>query len=137
MEASRDLEQLLRDMTPVVAAPAYVFCSFADRRLPAGVDAVCLFNEAEGLTAILDQSDADRLGIAYDFTARMITLTVHSDLAAVGFLAVISTKLAQARIACNVVSAFYHDHLFVPAERADEAMNILRALSAPSDAAEA
>ncbi|TGQ24299.1 ribonuclease H family protein, partial [Mesorhizobium sp. M4B.F.Ca.ET.214.01.1.1] len=32
----------------------------------------------------------------------------------------------------NPVSAFYHDHLFVPAERAGEALAILRQLAADS-----
>jgi hypothetical protein len=43
----------------------------------------------------------------------MITLTVHSDLEAVGLLAKVSNKLAQEGISINVVSAYYHDHIFV------------------------
>ena len=56
----------------------------------------------------------------------MISLTVHSSLDAVGFLAAITTKLAQSGISVNPVSAFYHDHLFVPVNRADEAVSLLR-----------
>ncbi|EKD51400.1 MAG: hypothetical protein ACD_62C00265G0006 [uncultured bacterium] len=59
----------------------------------------------------------------------MITLTVHSGLDAVGFLARISTALAEAGISLNAVSAFYHDHLFVPVDRAGEAMVALERLS--------
>ncbi|MBS3125500.1 ACT domain-containing protein [Candidatus Woesearchaeota archaeon] len=58
-----------------------------------------------------------------------ITLTVNSSLNAVGFLAEISRKLADAGISINAVSAFYHNHLFVPAERAKEAMQLLKDLS--------
>lgn len=55
----------------------------------------------------------------------MITLTVHSSLEAVGFLAVITRHLAQHSISVNAVSAYHHDHLFVPVHRADEAMRLL------------
>ena len=59
----------------------------------------------------------------------MITLTVHSALDAVGFLAAVTARLAAAGIGANPVSAFFHDHLFVPAARADEALALLRSLA--------
>ena len=59
----------------------------------------------------------------------MITLNVHSSLDAVGFLAAITTRLATAGMGVNPVSGYFHDHLFVPADRADEAMAILEALA--------
>ena len=60
----------------------------------------------------------------------MITLEVASSLEAIGFLAAITAALARAGIAVNPVSAFHHDHLFVPEGHADEAMAILRAMAA-------
>jgi hypothetical protein len=39
------------------------------------------------------------------------------------------TDLARAGIGVNPVAGFYHDHLFVPAARAGEAMAVLRALA--------
>jgi hypothetical protein len=59
----------------------------------------------------------------------MITLEVHSSLEAVGFLAAVTRRLAEARIGANPVSAFFHDHLFVPADRAEEAVTILEQLA--------
>ena len=59
----------------------------------------------------------------------MITLTVHSSLEAIGFLAAITGRLAEAGISVNAVSAFYHDHLFVPEHRAEEALHHLQNVS--------
>jgi uncharacterized protein len=129
MSATRDLAALLRGMTPVLDSETYVYCCFASGVLPLCANAVCVFKEAEGLTAILKKSEAEQLNVEYDFVARMITLAVHSDLAAVGFLSAISTALAQAGIACNAVSAYHHDHLFVPESRASEAMALLTSLA--------
>ncbi len=48
----------------------------------------------------------------------------------VGFLAAITARLAAAGMGVNPVSAYFHDHLFIPADRAGEAMTILEALAA-------
>lgn len=61
---------------------------------------------------------------------RMITLTVHSSLDAVGFLSAIAAELSRARISTNVLAGFYHDHLLVPEDRAVEAMRVLRQMQA-------
>lgn len=130
MSSERDLAVLLRQMAPTLTSPRYVFCCFSDHRLPDGVDPICLFREAEGLTAIIEKTVAESLRLPYAFESRLITLDIHSDLAAVGFLASVCSALAGAGIACNAVSAYYHDHLFVPAERAAQAMDVLRAMTA-------
>ncbi len=58
-----------------------------------------------------------------------ISLTLHSDLAAVGLTAAFAAALAAAGISANVVAGFYHDHIFVPWERRGDAMEALHALS--------
>lgn len=128
MPPERDLAILLRDMAPLLAPEHYVYCSFPDHRLPEGVDALCLFREVEGLTAIVNKADAQALRLPFTFESRLITLEVHSDLAAVGFLSAVCAALARARISCNAVSAYYHDHLFVPAADAERAMQVLQAM---------
>jgi len=40
-------------------------------------------------------------------------------------LARVTTALAQGGMGVNPVSGFYHDHLFVPEDRAEDAMAIL------------
>lgn len=41
------------------------------------------------------------------------------------FLAKVSTKLASLGMGVNPVSGFYHDHLFIPEDRVDDAMAAL------------
>ncbi|MDW6022048.1 ACT domain-containing protein [Mesorhizobium sp. BAC0120] len=129
MAGEFNLEKLLAGMTPRLEEGVYVFASLpAATAVPSGVYPLMTFIEAEGTTLVLEEGEADRAGVKTTFRSRMITLDVHSSLEAVGFLSVITTRLAAARIAVNPVSAFYHDHLFVPAERAEEAVEILEQL---------
>ena len=77
-----------------------------------------------------NKHEAEEHKIPYEFPSRMITLNVHSSLDAVGFLAKITNALAEeGNMGVNPVSGFYHDHLFVPETRADDAMKILQSLT--------
>ena len=83
------------------------------------------FREVEGVTLILEKKYAVAAGFDYAYPSRMITLTVHSSLEAVGFLAVITNRLAKEGISVNAISAYFHDHLFVPVGKASQTMSIL------------
>ena len=128
MSGSRDLSHLLREMKPELQAGTYLFCSLAGDFAGEGVVALATFREAEGLTLVLPADEAERHGIAGTFEAAWITLTVQSDLAAVGFLAAVATALAREGIPCNAIAAFHHDHLFVPVAMAERAMLVLERL---------
>jgi hypothetical protein len=126
----RDLSALLRDMTPDLQEGAFVFCTLAPHEpIPADITPLLTFHEQEGATLVIRREQAERAELRFEFASRLITLTVHSALDAVGFLAAVTGRLAEAGISVNAVSAFHHDHLFVPADRADEAMAILQELS--------
>lgn len=128
MPGETDLARLLAGMTPRLDDTVYVFAVLpAGHPEPAGVK--MRFAEAEGTTLVLPREEADRAGLAFTFPCRRIVLTIHSSLEAVGFLAAILPPLAAAGIGVNPVSAFHHDHLFVPEARAAEAMAILEALA--------
>jgi len=125
-----DLARLLRHLKPVLHAGTFVFCTVeADYALPLA-ELVGTFREAEGLTLILPQATADRLGLSYDYVAAWLTLEVHSSLAAVGLTAAFAQTLAAAGISCNVVAGFYHDHLFVARAEASRALQVLQQLAA-------
>jgi len=91
--------------------------------------AIGTFREDEGVTAIVPAAVAEELGIEGPDFAR-ITLMVHSDLEGVGLTAAVAGALTAAGIACNMVAAYHHDHAFVPSNRADEAIDVLRELAA-------
>jgi len=128
LTGERDLDRLLAAMEPVLDPARYAFCRRPDSLLPQDSSALGIFREAEGVTLIIETATAERLGYRPDFLARRIVLAIHSDLGAVGFLARVSTALAAAGIPSNVVSAAYHDHLFVPEQDADRALAIPRHL---------
>lgn len=122
-----DLTTLLASMSPYLNGGSYVFVRAEGT---AGVeDAVVTVAEPEGLTLVLPRERADDLGLPYTFVASWITLQVHSALEAVGLTAAFSAALAGEGISANVVAGYFHDHLFVPEERRDEALRVLRALS--------
>lgn len=113
-------------MQPLLREGEYVFCTVAGYwRDEAQLEPVCIFQEEEGTTLILRREQADSAGLSYPAVFRMITLSVHSSLEAVGFLATITGKLAAHGLSVNPVSAYYHDHLFVPASRAEEVLELL------------
>lgn len=130
MSGETNLAILLATLKPVMAAPVYVYCTFAEGHLPPGLSALCTLHEVEGLTAVVTRDDAQHHGLAYVYEARLITLDVHSSLDAVGFIACISRVLAEERISCNVIAGYFHDHLLVPANRADDTMGALERLAA-------
>ena len=120
-----DLAELLRTLEPVLHERVFAFATVPDLGRLA---VVATFREVEGLSVIVEEGEAERAGLTILFRARWITLSVDSDLRAVGLTAAVAGALGEAGIACNVVAAARHDHLFVPVERAGEAVACLREL---------
>lgn len=127
--AVRELGQMLAQLRPELRPGGYVFVT-VPTTAPEGLSPVMTFTEDEGLTVVTTQAAADRAGLTYDVVLAWLTLRVHSSLEGVGLTAAVSGALAQAGISCNMVAAAYHDHLFVPADRAEEALAVLRQLAA-------
>lgn len=125
MSGELNLDVLLQSMSAELVDSIHVFVTLRNGAMPSGLTPRMVFQEAEGTTLILLQTEAEAAGLTYEFPCRMITLNVHSSLEAVGFIARIATELAKAGMGVNPVSGFYHDHLFVPEGRETEAMTIL------------
>ena len=129
MSGEIELSNLIRGMKPQLQEGEYVFCSVPNYQVLVDIEPVCIFREAEGFTLIITKQQAEKLLIPYSFVAAWITLTIHSSLDAVGFTAAISKQLAMAGISCNVIAAYYHDHLFVRLSDAHCAIKILTAMA--------
>jgi len=125
MTGEYDLNVLIGSMEPVLHPETFVFVTSLDGECPDDVSPIMTFMEAEGLTVIVPQQQALIAGLSFEFPCRMITLNIHSALDAVGFLARISTRLAAMGMGVNPVAGFYHDHLFIPEDRALDAMEEL------------
>ncbi|MGK0272230.1 MAG: hypothetical protein ACI88H_002896 [Cocleimonas sp.] len=127
MSGIMEIDELLNTMSPAIQSGEYVFCNVS-RKLTEFVhlNPLATFIESEGLTLILSVKDADEAEIAYEGKYKQITLTVHSSLEAVGLTAAVANKLTDKGISANVVAAYYHDHIFVQSEKAEEALLALQ-----------
>ena len=115
-------------MEPTLDPGVYAFVSIQDPAVLHPVDVFATVREPEGVSAVVREADAVALGLEVMFRAAWITLTVQSELHAVGLTAAFSTALGDAGISCNVVAGAWHDHIFVPVGRGEEAVAVLRRL---------
>jgi uncharacterized protein len=121
-----DLATLLRGMEPVLHAEPYGFVVGPGGAVPFRPFATVA--EDEGMTVVAKLAALTAEGLVADPWAR-ISLTIHSDLAAVGLTAAFATALAAEGISCNVIAGVHHDHLFVQWERREDALAALRRLA--------
>lgn len=128
MPPIRDLDKLLADLQPALNPGRYAFVSLPEGAMVDPASVVASIREPDGLSFVMPEALALEHGFDVAFAAAWITLTVNSDLAAVGLTAAFSTALGRAGISCNVVAGTHHDHLFVPFEQADAAMSVLQGL---------
>jgi hypothetical protein len=98
---------------------------------PEGFVPLATFEEHDGTSIIAPTDQLEALGLDPVGDWALITLGFESRLDGIGLTAKVSSALAAARIPCNVVAAFHHDHLFVPWNRREKAMRILGEMEAP------
>jgi uncharacterized protein len=124
-----DLHRLLAGLAPELAEHPRAIRSQAVN-VPASEDAIMTFRESEGMTVIVPVTAVPATEDEQSEPLwAQITLRIHSSLEAVGMMAAIAAALTARNIPCNAVSAYYHDHLFVPWARRDDACLALRELA--------
>ena len=129
MSGEKDLNALLSSLDPVLANQSYAFCTYNGK-----VQDIVEYNpfafvcEEEGITLIVEEEKAKEKYLIYEGPFGCITLNVHSSLYAVGLTAIITTELAKHNISVNVIAGYYHDHVFVEEDKAEEALGILKSL---------
>lgn len=131
----KNLKTLLANINPQMAPTEYLFCTLPEgdkKALDIALNPdsdlypIATFREKEALTLVVEAARAAASGLTGNGPWSLITCTINSDLNAVGFLAAMASALAERGISVNAFSAYYHDHLFVPADRAEEALAILK-----------
>lgn len=129
-----DLAAMLRSISVTVRPDIYVVVSLPIGTPPPsiGADIGAVITEDEGITVIATLSRAANEGWDHDFDASWLTLDVHSALEAVGLTAAFSRQLGRAGIPCNVIAGFYHDHILVPVDKTDAAVDVIEALGRSS-----
>ena len=128
MTGISDLNELLKNMKPKLVLNNLVFCSVSKKHYKQlNISPIMIFREDEGVTLIIKKKIALKNSLCHSNTTTwsMISLTVHSSLEAIGFIAEITKYLARFGVSTNVVSAFYHDHLFVRSEETEKVLKLL------------
>lgn len=125
-----DAQDMIASMDPRLTDGIYIFCSTPHPdAIGSCLDvAMGMFVEKEGHSFIVPIDDAARLGYNCRLPMRLISLNLYSQLDAVGLTAAIASELAAFNISCNVVAAYHHDHIFIPEQRAIEALDIIQGL---------
>jgi hypothetical protein len=86
-----------------------------------------MVTEDEGITLILPIEAAELAGLPVDIELAWLSLTVQSSLEAVGLTAAFAATLGAHDIACNVLAGYHHDHILVPVDKAQQAIDALTA----------
>lgn len=124
-----NLKKLLSALSPRLDDKPWVFAAVSESALPTyAMRALATFRESEAVTLVLASEDAEGLVVISNPMAK-ITLAVHSSLDAIGLTAAVSAALTKEGISANIVAAYYHDHVFVPFDRRDDAVDCLRSLA--------
>ncbi|MGB7263789.1 MAG: ACT domain-containing protein [Albidovulum sp.] len=127
--------EMISGMTPVLRPEIFVFATTNDPALVASLysEAISTFKEDEGVSMLIPMETARKSKLSVESPMRCITLNVFSSLEGVGLTAAVSAALGDNGIACNMVAAFHHDHVFVPAKMSDQAMKVLLSLQSQAD----
>ena len=118
-------------LDPIHVLGTYVFCSLPFDSDLQGAAPVVTVRETEGLSVVVTDEEARARGWTILYRAAWIRFGLVSALDAVGLTAGVSQALAAAGISCNMVAGAYHDHVFVPVERASEALRLLQQFKVP------
>lgn len=131
MKRTQFLQDLLKKLAPTLDSHSYVYCTVPHAKYGEleKLKPIVSIAELEGLTLVIPLEQAKAQGLDYFRVFRRITLKGHSSLEALGLTSVVTSLLAERGITTNVIAGFYHDHIFVPSDRVNEAMEALKELA--------
>ena len=117
----------LKNLNPVLLEDEYVFCTFLSSVYGNHdeLNPIASFNEKEGLTLVIKKEIAELNNLEFEGVFKCISLNLISSLSSVGLTALISKALADNKISANMYAGYYHDHIFVPLNNANDAFKLL------------
>lgn len=119
----RDTQSMIAGMDADLCPGVFAFVRWEEGKpWPIGTRASCTEEEGLSLVVPIEAAPDDAIPM------RCITLKVHSSLEGVGLTAAVAGALADHGIAANMVAGFHHDHVYVPSDEAESAVDILKLL---------
>ena len=115
------------DLQPDLLIDNYVFCTFPQKKYGdlEHLSPIGFFQENEGITLVITEKMAKLHNLSFEGIFKCISLKLISTLSSVGLTKKIAILLADKNISANIYAGYYHDHIFVPLERVDEAFKLL------------
>ena len=127
---NQSLDEVLAQLDPSLDDARYVFVSSATPLTD--VAPFAMVREGDCFSYVVSESDARRAGLQGDYPCRRLELGIDTELALVGLTARLAAELALREIPVNPIAGHRRDHLLVPAERANEALEVLTDVAARS-----
>ena len=132
-----DTLEMISTMAPLLHSRAYVYAKLSSDISSTDLVEVLpyahsMFNETEGISLLLPIGVYDKNRSLFRKASAPLShieLQVYSSLEGVGLTASVSSALAAAEIPCNMVAAFNHDHVFVPEDDAEAALEVLKGVA--------
>jgi hypothetical protein len=125
---NRSLDDVLARLEPALCEDVYVFVSCATELTQC--EPFAMVREDGRFSYVVSAAEAERNGLEGEFRSRRLELGLDTELALVGLLARISAELALHGIPVNPIAGARRDHLFVPIERANKALEVLEEVAA-------
>jgi len=97
-------------------------------------EVLCTYREKEGLTVVADTNYLEENHIDFEGPFAKLTIEVHTSLELVGLTAALAKALTESGISANVIAAYYHDHIFVPFDKQNEAVDAIMNLQRDTEA---
>ncbi len=125
MNGNTNLAEVLRSISVDTDSTAYGFASLKDDLpLPAN-EVLCTYREKEGLTVVADTNYLHDKHIDFEGPFAKLSIEVHTSLELVGLTAALAKALTESGISANVIAAYYHDHIFAPFDKRNEAVGAI------------
>lgn len=117
----------MSDLQPELLIDNYVFCTFPEKKYGdfEHLNPIAFFRENEGITLVITEKMAKYYKLSFEGIFKCISLKLISSLSSVGLTKKIANLLADKNISTNIYAGYYHDHIFVPLEKANEAFKLL------------